>query len=193
MQVNACFGGAMDKTRQKIIDATMNLIMEKGYASMTTKDIAQEAHVNESTLFRKFKNKKEIVLTAIEENWHPHLDQKDFLPITKDFQKDLSHFATVYMQKLTPQFVKISIGLRTPELFLETRDTIMKVPQNFKEFLSDYFDMMNCHDSGTLAMMFLSMMFGFVFLKASFENKLTDIQSDEYIQKSIEVFIKGIC
>ena len=27
----------MDKTRQKIIDATMNLIMEKGYASMTTK------------------------------------------------------------------------------------------------------------------------------------------------------------
>ena len=47
----------MDKTRQKIIDATMNLIMEKGYASMTTKDIAKYARVNESTLFRKFKNK----------------------------------------------------------------------------------------------------------------------------------------
>ena len=45
----------MDKTRQKIIDATMNLIMEKGYASMTTKDIAKYARVNESTLFRKFK------------------------------------------------------------------------------------------------------------------------------------------
>lgn len=182
----------MDKTRQKIIDATMNLVMEKGYASMTTKDIAQKACVNESTLFRKFKSKKEIVLTAIEENWHPHLNQEDFLPITKDFQKDLSHFATVYMQKVTPQFVKISIGLRTPELYLETREAIMKVPQNFKEFLSHYFDMMGCRDSETLAMMFLSMMFGFVFLKASFENKLTDLESDEYIQKSIEVFIKGI-
>ena len=31
----------MDKTRQKIIDATMHLVMEKGYASMTTKEIAE--------------------------------------------------------------------------------------------------------------------------------------------------------
>ena len=45
MQVNTCRGN-MDKTRQKIIDATMNLIMEKGYASMTTKDIAKYARVN---------------------------------------------------------------------------------------------------------------------------------------------------
>lgn len=69
----------MDKTRQKIIDATMNLIMEKGYASMTTKDIAKYARVNESTLFRKFKNKKDIVLCAMEENWHPHLSYDDFI------------------------------------------------------------------------------------------------------------------
>ena len=37
----------MDKTRQKIIDATMHLVMEKGYASMTTKEIAEYAQLNE--------------------------------------------------------------------------------------------------------------------------------------------------
>lgn len=30
MQVNTCKGEVMDKTKQKIIDATMKLVMEKG-------------------------------------------------------------------------------------------------------------------------------------------------------------------
>ena len=60
MQVNTCKGGRMDKTRQKIIDATMHLVMEKGYASMTTKEIAEYAHVNESTLLESLEVKKRL-------------------------------------------------------------------------------------------------------------------------------------
>ena len=37
----------MDKTSEKIIDATMELILECGYAAATTKDIAVRAGVNE--------------------------------------------------------------------------------------------------------------------------------------------------
>ncbi len=48
----------MDETSQKIIDATMSLIRDKGYVATTTKDIARLAGVNECTLFRKFQNKK---------------------------------------------------------------------------------------------------------------------------------------
>ncbi len=48
----------MDETSQKIIDATMSSIRDKGYAAITTKDIAKLAGVNECTLFRKFKDKK---------------------------------------------------------------------------------------------------------------------------------------
>ena len=55
----------MDETRQKIIDATMSLIRDKGYVATTTKDIAHIAGVNECTLFRKFKNKKDIVMSGI--------------------------------------------------------------------------------------------------------------------------------
>ena len=54
-----------DETQEKIISSAMSLIMERGYSSTTTKDIALKAGVNECTIFRKFKGKKEIVLSAM--------------------------------------------------------------------------------------------------------------------------------
>ena len=57
----------MDETSQKIIDATMALVRDKGYVVTTTKDIAKLAEVNECTLFRKFKSKKDIVLSGVEQ------------------------------------------------------------------------------------------------------------------------------
>ena len=50
-----------DETQLRIIDATMTLIVDKGYSGATTKDIAKVAGVNESTIFRRFNGKKEIV------------------------------------------------------------------------------------------------------------------------------------
>lgn len=57
----------MDETSQKIIDATMSLVRDKGYVATTTKDIARVAGVNECTLFRKFQSKKDIVLKGVEQ------------------------------------------------------------------------------------------------------------------------------
>ena len=39
-----------DETQLRIIDATMTLIIDKGYSGATTKDIAKAAGVNESTI-----------------------------------------------------------------------------------------------------------------------------------------------
>ena len=50
-----------DEMQNRIIDAAMELIMEKGYSAATTRDIAKKAGINECTIFRKFKGKKEIV------------------------------------------------------------------------------------------------------------------------------------
>ena len=55
-----------DEMQNRIIDAAMELIMEKGYSAATTRDIAKKAGINECTIFRKFKGKKEIVLSAME-------------------------------------------------------------------------------------------------------------------------------
>lgn len=190
----------MDETSTKIINAMMELVMEKGYSSTTTKDIAKKAKVNECTIFRKFSGKKDIVLSAMsQDGWKPDIKETDFEQLTGNIESDLEHFATVYMDKVTPRFVKISIGLRTPELYQETAPGIMEIPKVFKQSLIKY--LTNMYEKGIiknsnieeLAMMFLSMCFGYVFLKASFKDKLTEVEKEEFISVSVASFIHGIC
>lgn len=189
----------MDQTSQKIIDAAMELIMEIGYTAATTKDIARRAGVNECTIFRKFGEKKEIVLQAMKQSrWHPDLTPDDFSTWSGDMEEDLSRFAHSYMDKVTERFVKLSIGLRTPELADATSDGILSVPQTFRKGLIHYFGEM--HQRGVLrqdnaeifAMMFFALNFGFVFFKASFGEKLTAMTEDAYISGMVSAFVHGI-
>ena len=48
-------------TDEKIVNATFTLLQREGYQKATTKKIADEADVNEVTIFRKFKNKKNLI------------------------------------------------------------------------------------------------------------------------------------
>lgn len=189
----------MDLTSQRIIDAAMELVVERGYTATTTKDIAKRAGVNECTIFRKFKEKKEIIIQAMgQERWHPDLMPGDFADTTGDLAADLTGFSQIYMKKVTPELVKLSIGLRTPELAEETREGILAVPKVFKEGVTGYLREMhglgrlrsdNCDD---MALMFLALNFAFVFFKASFGNGLTALAEEEYIVRMTEIFVSGI-
>lgn len=164
-----------DETQTKIMNGAMELIMERGYTATTTKDIAKAAGVNECTIFRRFKGKKDIVLSAMKlPEWNPGLRREDFA-WQGDLEKGLMSFARVYMEKATPQMVRVSMGLRSPELFEDTAEGILAVPRLCREVLLSYFQQMHrCgqlaadQEPEALAMAFLSLCFGFVFLKGSF-------------------------
>ena len=187
-----------DETQLKIIDATMTLIIDKGYSGATSKNIAKLAGVNESTIFRRFDGKKEIVLAAMElAKWNPGLSERDFI-YHGNLTEDLTAFAEVYMSKVTPQMVKISIGLRSAELEGVAMPGIMKVPMVFKKVLMKYFTemigkgkMREC-DIESVSLQFISMNFGFVFLEASFGDKLIGVSKRDYIRNSVELFVNGI-
>lgn len=187
-----------DETQEKIMNATMELIVEKGYSGATTKDIARVAGVNESTIFRRFGEKKEIVIAAMElPKWNPGLSEKDFI-YHGDLEEDLTSFSRIYMSKVTTQMVKVSIGLRTAELQGAALPGIMKVPSIFKKVLVKYFTemieagkMREC-DVQSVALQFISMNFGFVFLDASFEKKLVGVSKEKYIKDSVKTFVCGI-
>jgi len=188
-----------DETQKKILNATMMLIMEKGYTATTTKDIAKKAGVNECTIFRKFKGKKEIVVAAMSlPEWNPCLRENDF-EYTGELLKDLCSFAEVYLKKVTPKMVKISLGLRSPDLYDVTKDGIREIPDTFKKVLVKYFTEMQkqnkiqTDDIESLAVAFLAMNFGYVFFKASFDDELTELQTKEYIESSVRHFVNGIC
>ena len=189
----------MDDTSQKIIDATMALIRDKGYVATTTKDIAHLAGVNECTLFRKFKNKKDIVLNGVaQEKWRANITPELFQNVVWELQPDLEMFMTAYMDRITPDFVNLSIGLRAPQLYDETAPLIMKVPQAFISSLIEYFEKMEQlgkirhMDFESLAMTIFSSTFGYTFLKSSFNQELTGLDREQFIKNSVAVFLNGI-
>ena len=51
----------LDATEEKLIIATFGIIQREGFKGATTKKIAAEAGVNEVTVFRKFKNKNNLI------------------------------------------------------------------------------------------------------------------------------------
>lgn len=189
----------MDDTSQKIIDATMCLIRDKGYVATTTKDIAHLAGVNECTLFRKFKNKKDIVLSGVsQEKWRANITPELFENVQWELQTDLEMFMNTYMDRITPDFVHLSIGLRAPQLYEDTAPLIMKIPQAFITSLTEYFQKMKELgklpelDFENLALTFFSTAFGYTFLKASFGKQLSETEQEVFIKNSVSVFLNGI-
>ena len=55
-----------ESTEEKIIAATFDILQREGVQRATTKRIASEAGVNEVTIFRKFKTKKNLIETTQE-------------------------------------------------------------------------------------------------------------------------------
>lgn len=189
----------MDETSQKIIDAAMILVRDRGYVATTTKEIARAAGVNECTLFRKFKNKKDIVLQGVSQaQWRAGVTQDIFKQVTWDLQTDVEMFMRAYMDRMTPDFVNLSIGLRAPQLYEETSPMIMKVPQAFLTSFTDYLKQMYERekiaqaDFEALSLTIFSATFGYTFLSASFGDRLSQMEKEDYIKKSAQMFIKGL-
>lgn len=189
----------MRDTRQKIMDAAMELVIEKGYSDTTTVDIAKRAGVNEATLFRRFGSKKEILQSALQEpKWVPRLDVAVFSDATGDLKTDLTRFMGEYFKRVTPDIVRLSIGLRSPQIFSVTAPYIMQVPVSWMGALEGYFHTMgkrgalHGEDPHALALTLFSTTLGYVFLQASFGKALTPIEEQAFIEASVHAFVEGI-
>ena len=110
-------------------------------------------------------------------------------------------FMSAYMERMTPDFVNLSIGLRAPQLYEETAPFIMKVPEAFIAALTDYLQKMQ--ELGRLprfsreilsarVLAFFSAAFGYVFLQASFGDRLSGVKQEMYIRSSVDMFIRGL-
>ncbi len=59
--------GRSSRVQQAVLAATLELLQERGYEGMTTKDIAQRSEVNEVSLFRRWGTKAAIVAEALQD------------------------------------------------------------------------------------------------------------------------------
>src|ERR1051326_4440011 len=59
-----------ERTKQKILDAALQLFREKGLEATTTKQISQKAGIAEGTLFNYFKTKEDLALYFFQRETH---------------------------------------------------------------------------------------------------------------------------
>lgn len=79
---------------QHILDAALKTIVEHGYSGATTRQIAENAGINEVTLFRRFGNKKNILLAAVECQVEGFASEG--IQYTGDLEADLTRILTAH-------------------------------------------------------------------------------------------------
>jgi AcrR family transcriptional regulator len=103
---------------QRIFDAALKVVTERGYVGATTKLIAEEAGIGEVTLFRRFENKDKLILEAMKRE-ATKLDGETSL-YTGDLESDLARIATAYQELLQVRgafmITFINEVIRYPEL-----------------------------------------------------------------------------
>ncbi len=101
-------------TRQRLLDAAARVYGRDGLTGATTRAIADEAGVNEVTLFRHFQTKERLLAAVVGENFgtQPLAAQPPLPPSTGDLRADLLALAHRYETLLTANLplVRAMIG-----------------------------------------------------------------------------------
>ena len=160
---------------------------------------SREGGVNECTVFRKFGEKKDIVVRGMKlPRWHPNVTETSFSDISFDLRADLTMFMENYMREVTPEFVKLSVGLRSPQIYPYTAPLIMDTPRIFLDAVKKYLRDMRAlgkvadKDVDRIAEALLSATFGYIFLVASFGDDLVGKDKESYIASTVDALTGGI-
>jgi len=131
-------------TKEKIFDATIALVSEKGYLGATTREIARRAGVTELTLFRHFGSKENLFELTLES--HSFLpDLREILPDLKDLTYEEA------LQTLGKRFL-LSLKARKPMVLIMQAE-MTRYPGKMKRMYGQLMDEM----LGTLATYFVAL------------------------------------
>lgn len=186
-------------TAERIIEAALQLISEKGYTAATTKAIAELAGVNEVTLFRHFGNKRGLLKAIIEQfSYYPLLQQEINQNVTWELEKDLFNFSLKHFQFLMSIKDFVMIGFKESIQFPEISEEIANIPLLIKKELIHYFQEM--HQRGKIrevdfeaaALSLIALNFGHFMSRARLGTIVSDIPTEELLQTSVTIFSRGL-
>jgi AcrR family transcriptional regulator len=190
-----------DETREKLLEATLELISEKGYLGATTREISALAGVSELTLFRKF-GKKEHLFEEMLENY-------TFLPRLRDLldeigemhvEEGLKTIGVRFLQTLQQRRPLVRILLSEISHYPEImRSAYSQVIENIGRMLESYLE--SCRNRGELrpidmnlpAFSFQRVLFA-TFLNESIilGKKIEDERMEFMVGEIVEIFLNGI-
>lgn len=186
-------------TAERIIEAALQLISEKGYTAATTKAIAELAGVNEVTIFRHFGNKRGVLKAVIEQfSYFPLLEQEINKNATWELETDLLNFSLKYFNFLMSIKDFIMIGFKEGMQFPEINEEIANNPLHIKNELIHYLQEMHNKkkireiDFEATALSFIAVNFGHFMSRARLGTIVSDIPTEELLKTSVSIFSRGL-
>ena len=190
-----------DETRERILEATLELISEKGYIGATTREIASQAGVSELTLFRKFGKKEHL--------FEEMLNNFTFLPRLKDLlseidempvEEGLNTIGVRFLQTLRERRALVQVLLSEMSRYPQKVRTIhQQMIYNLGKTLESYLENRQARQEVRPIDMDYA---AFAFLRALFMNFLYESilrgrrMNDEMIEVTVgmlvEIFLNGI-
>lgn len=188
------------ETRKKILTAARQLMAQKGFKGATTRLIAEEAGVNEVTIFRHFGNKDGLIQALLEEvsNVHEELEvlNPDDYPTIKDFL--IGYGEVFYQVLLERKEILLITFIEARNLTNETHCIFYKLPSAAITVLIEKLTrlhqegkIMDC-DFAVAAHMFISSFYSafIVRYQAGIENFAID--EHRLLNRSVEILIRAL-
>ena len=120
----------MEKTKENIIDAALEIFDECGYMKAKISKITEKANVGYGTFYQYFKNKKELLNFLSEEmsnniGGYTHLETQKLLDIKKRFYHGVIYILDFYLKYRTV-FLIVSEAAVSDKTFVDSERKIHK-------------------------------------------------------------------
>jgi AcrR family transcriptional regulator len=189
----------MQDTHRKILQAAIRLFTEQGYAATPTRQIAEEAGVNEVTLFRHFGSKEALFQEAIQANSAvPRLAKGLESEMTGDLAADLTRLGEGFFRTMLERRKAILMTLWEAERQPEIRPLVARIPAAQRRILSVY--LQNQIEAGrirpvnpeTAAQAFLGMFMAYAINQALMPPEASSIPPTAIAEQFVHIFLHGI-
>lgn len=188
-----------DDTRQRIIQAAMQLFGQVGYSQATTRLLAKAAGVNEVTLFRHFGSKKNLLLACIAEFNAAGFAANFVAGLTGDYPQDILYMARLQIHETTANMELLRVLVCDARNVPELREVLVGGGQGNLSRLADYFQRQI--DQGVvrrdipaeiLASAFDSLFSSNIIFEALFRSSLSpQLSGEATLRPLVDLFVRG--
>jgi AcrR family transcriptional regulator len=190
---------APDETRERILQAAEELLMERGYVRSTTRAIAEAAGVNEVTLFRHFGSKRNLLRELVQ----THSAIPDFVELveqrlTNDYRQGLTVLGTAFFRALTERRNALRLMLCEAEEVPEVREVMAQIPGQLRQlttrYIQKHIDAGTVRDLGAehMAQALLGMFFAYIIGSTMLDTPaVPDASPEDLTAVFVDIFIQG--
>ncbi|MBI2486648.1 MAG: TetR/AcrR family transcriptional regulator [Deltaproteobacteria bacterium] len=190
-------------TRDKLLETAIKLFSEKGFNGTTTKEIAEEAGVNEALIFRYFSTKRDLYGAIIEKKIEEEPGIEVPIEMFKKTRNDWLIFRSIALRMFDcvekdPTFMRLLYfsaleGHELSDMFFDTYVEYINM------LLSDYIEQRISEKAFKeinpfiASRAFMGMVINYIIVQELFgEKKRRKLEKEEVVETFVKIFFDGI-